>query len=71
MLLRARVLLTLGWTLLGLSLVLLGFQVLWMWHRMGSGALIVSIGLSMDALVGLGLIIADNRARRKQNLASF
>jgi hypothetical protein len=64
--LRARVLLWLGWTLLVLSLALLSFHVLWMWQRMGTGAPLVGGGLLMDALVGVGLIVAGYRARRKQ-----
>ncbi len=64
-LLRARVLRLSGWALLLLSLVLLGFHVLWMWQRLGRGALLVAIALSMDALVGLGLIMAGNKIQRK------
>lgn len=64
--LRSRVLLWLGWTLLVLSLSLLSFHVLWMWQRMGTGAPLVAGGLLMDALVGIGLIVASHRARRKQ-----
>jgi sterol desaturase/sphingolipid hydroxylase (fatty acid hydroxylase superfamily) len=64
--LRSRVLLTAGWVLLILSLALLAFHVLWMWKRMGRGAPLVGIGLVMDALVGVGLMIAANRTRRTQ-----
>ncbi len=65
-LLRSRVLLTIGWTLLLLSLALFAFHMLWMWKRMAAGAPMVAVGLGMDALVGLGLIIAGVRARRMQ-----
>jgi hypothetical protein len=64
--LRSRVLRTLGWTLLVLSLALLSFHVLWMWKRMGTGAPLVGIGLLLDALVGVGLIIVGNRTQRKR-----
>ncbi len=64
LMLRSRALRSLGWTLLLLALVLLSFHVLWMWHRLGRGAWLVAIGLGMDALVGLGLIWAGNRAKR-------
>lgn len=67
LLLRSRVLLTLGWTLLALALVMLTFHVLWMWNRLGRVAWIVAIGLGMDALVGLALIWAGNRAKHQQN----
>lgn len=63
---RARVLRTLGWTLLVLSLVLLSFHVLYMWKRMGRGAPLVGLGLFIDALVGVGLIIAAKRTQRKR-----
>ncbi len=64
LMLRSRALLVLGWTLLVLALVMLSFHVLWMWNRLGRGAWLVAIGLGMDALVGLGLIWAGNRAKR-------
>ena len=63
-LLRSRVLLSLGWTLLVLALAMLSFHLLWMWNRLGRGAWLVAIGLAMDALVGLGLIWTGNRAKR-------
>ncbi|ABF42700.1 hypothetical protein Acid345_3699 [Candidatus Koribacter versatilis Ellin345] len=63
---RPRLLRSLGWTLLLLALVMLSFHVLWMWNRLGRGAWLVAIGLGMDALVGLGLIWAGNRAKRNQ-----
>ena len=66
LLLRSRVLKSLGWTLLLLALVMLSFHVLWMWSRLGRGAWLVAIGLGMDALVGLGLIWAGNRAQHRQ-----
>lgn len=65
--LRSRVLTIAGWTLLFFSLALLCLHVLWMWTRMGSSAPLVAFGLFMDALVGLGLIIAGNKIRRKQS----
>jgi len=64
LMLRSRVLLSLGWTLLVLALAMLSFHVLWMWNRLGKGAWLVAVGLGMDALVGIGLIWAGNRARR-------
>lgn len=63
--LRSRVLLTLGWALLTLSLALLSFHLLWMWKRMGTGAPLVAVGLIMDALVGAGLIVIGKRARTR------
>ena len=63
--LQARVLTGLGWTLLSFSVVLFVFHLLWMWRRMGSGAPMVAIGLAMEAVVGIGLIIAGKHARRK------
>ncbi len=65
LMLRSRVLLSLGWTLLVLALVMLTFHVLWMWQRFGRGAWLVAIGLGMDALVGIGLIWAGNRLSRR------
>jgi sterol desaturase/sphingolipid hydroxylase (fatty acid hydroxylase superfamily) len=62
---RARLLLTVGWTLLLLALGLLSFHALWMWKRMGRGAPFVAIALVLDALVGIGLIYAGNKLRRK------
>lgn len=66
LLLRAKALSVLGWSLLILSLVLLTFHVLWMWKRMGSGAPLVAVGLIMDAFVGIGMIFAATRLRRRQ-----
>lgn len=63
--LRARALLTIGWTLLILALGLLSFHALWMWKRMGHGAPFVAIALVLDALVGIGLIYAGNKLRHK------
>jgi hypothetical protein len=64
---RARVFLILGWTLLVLSLAFLAIDVLWMWRMLGNRAApLVAIGLLMDAIVGLGLIIAGHRIRRKR-----
>jgi hypothetical protein len=65
MLLRSKVLFLLGWSLLLLSVVLLSFHMLWMWKRMGSGAPLVAVGLFMDALVGIGMIVAAGRVRRR------
>jgi hypothetical protein len=65
-LVRSRFLLVLGWALLILSVALLTFHVLWMWKRMGTGAPLVGIGLVIDALVGLGMIIAGVRIRRRK-----
>lgn len=62
-LLRSRVLLIVGWALMLLSLALLGFHMLWMWKRMGTGAPMVAVALGLDALVGLGLIITVYRTR--------
>ncbi len=63
---RSRLLLVLGWALLILSVALLTIHVLWMWKRMGTGAPLVGIGLVIDALVGLGMVIAGVRIRRKK-----
>ena len=68
LLLRSRVLLTLGWTLLTLALVMLTFDVLWMWNRFGRAAWIVAIALGLDAAVGVGLIWAGSRAKRTATL---
>jgi|NGEPerStandDraft_6_1074524.scaffolds.fasta_scaffold247625_2 hypothetical protein len=65
-LVRSRFLLVLGWALLILSVALLTVHVIWMWKRMGTGAPLVGIGLVIDALVGLGMIIAGVRVRRKK-----
>jgi hypothetical protein len=65
-LLRSKVLFVLGWSLLILSLALLSFHMLWMWKRMGTGAPLVAVGLLMDALVGIGMIVAGARMRRRQ-----
>ncbi len=67
LMLRSRALLLMGWILLLLALVMLSFHVLWMWNRLGRGAWLVAIGLGMDALVGLGLIWAGNRAKQKHH----
>ena len=61
--LRARTLRLVGWTLLLLSLAVLAFHILWMWRRLGSVAPIVAAALSLDAFVGIGLIIAGNKKR--------
>ncbi len=63
--LRARLLLTVGWTLLVLALGMLSFHALWMWKRMGRGAPYVAIALVLDALVAVGLIYAGNKLRHK------
>lgn len=64
---RARVFVILGWTLLLISLAFLAVDVLWMWRLFGNRAApLVAIGLLMDAIVGLALIIAGHRIRRKQ-----
>jgi hypothetical protein len=64
---RARVFVILGWTLLVISLTFLAVDVLWMWRLIGNRAApLVAIGLVMDAIVGLGLIIAGHRIRPKQ-----
>lgn len=67
MILRERTLRIAGWTLLLLSLVLLAFHVLWMWKRLGHVAPIVAAAIAMDAVVGVGLIIAGSRIHRKQD----
>lgn len=64
MLFRRRVLLTVGWGLLLFALLFLVVQALWMWQRLGRGAPIIAIGLLMEAVVGLGFIIAGSRTRR-------
>ena len=66
-LLRSKVLFVLGWSLLVLSVALLAFHMLWMWDRMGSGAPLVAVGLLMDAIVGIGMILAAARIRRRQS----
>jgi hypothetical protein len=66
LILRSRMLIVLGWTLLILSAAMLVFHLLWMWKRMGTGAPLVGIGLLVDALVGIGMIIPGSRVRRKQ-----
>lgn len=62
---RARLLTTVGWALLVLSLGMLTFHALWMWKRMGRGAPFVAIALGLDALVAVGLIYAGNKLRHK------
>ena len=57
-------LLSLGWTLLILALVMLAFDVLWMWNRFGRAAWLVAIAFGLDAVVGIGLIWAGARSKR-------
>ena len=62
---RSRLLITVGWILLILALGMLSFHALWMWKRMGRGAPFVAVALALDALVGIGLIYAGNKLRHK------
>ena len=64
---RARTFTMLGWGLLVLSLVFLAIDLGWMWRYVGTRAApLVAVGLVMDAVVGIALIIAGHRIRRKQ-----
>lgn len=66
MVLRPRVLLTLGWALLALSLLLLSFHLTWMWTRLGSARVVLAVACCFDAVVGIGLIAAGRNMARKQ-----